>query len=303
MTTQCLALPGNEVLAGGLAAALDASSVELSVHEFPDGESRLAIEGSVSGADVVACCTLDRPDGKLARLLLAARGAREQGAASVGLVAPYLAYMRQDRSFHPGEIVSARHFARLLSESFDWIVTVDPHLHRIARLEEVFSIPAIAASAVDPVAKWIRSHVSAPVIVGPDEESEQWALGVADRIGCASVVLRKERRGDRSVELTLPTGCEALLRGASPVIVDDIASTGRTLAGAARLLVATGSRPPCCVVVHAILAAGAEEALGEAGIERLVTSDTVVHSTNGFTVIDQLAIAVRRCLGGRGVAR
>ena len=85
---------------------------------------------------------------------MASRGSRENGAVQVGLVAPYLPYMRQDKIFSPGEIVSARHFAALLSDHFDWLVTVDPHLHRIANPSDIFSIPAVAVHAATAIARW-----------------------------------------------------------------------------------------------------------------------------------------------------
>jgi hypothetical protein len=86
----------------------------------------------VKDRDIVLVCTLNDPDSKTLALLFAARNAKELGARSVGLVAPYLGYMRQDRRFREGEAITSAHFAALVSSSFDWLVTVDPHLHRRA---------------------------------------------------------------------------------------------------------------------------------------------------------------------------
>ena len=199
MRTVVLAMPGNEALARSLASALGAGMASVGVHEFPDGEAKLTLEGPLDGADVIACCTLDRPDGKLVRLALAARGARELGAARVGLVAPYLPYMRQDRAFHAGEVVSCRHVAWMLSGLFDWLVTADPHLHRVTSLGELFTIPAVAVSATSPLAEWIRASVDAPVIVGPDGESEQWARRVRSTICCTAGRDRWSRRSSKSL--------------------------------------------------------------------------------------------------------
>src|SRR3546814_2966154 len=80
-------------------------------------------------------------------LRFAARAAREFGARSVGLIAPYLGYMRQDTRFHPGEAVSTPLFAQFLEEAFDWLVTVDPHLHRVERLQSLYRIPTAHVSA------------------------------------------------------------------------------------------------------------------------------------------------------------
>ncbi|WP_164119514.1 ribose-phosphate pyrophosphokinase-like domain-containing protein, partial [Stenotrophomonas maltophilia] len=84
---------------------------------------------------------LAQPNEKILPLIFAAATARELGAARVGLVAPYLAYMRQDRRFNPGEAVTSRQMAHLVSGAFDWMVTVDPHLHRYSDLSEIYSIP------------------------------------------------------------------------------------------------------------------------------------------------------------------
>lgn len=179
MNAVILALPGNEGLAGKIGALQNLDVGSVYVHRFPDGEARVRIGRSVQGKAVVLAETLDHSDSKILPLLFAAATARDLGAASVGLVAPYLAYMRQDREFEPGEGVSARHFAQLLSRAFDWLVTVDPHLHRIASLRELYDIPARPAATAPLLAGWIAANVEFPVVIGPDVESAQWVRSVA----------------------------------------------------------------------------------------------------------------------------
>jgi ribose-phosphate pyrophosphokinase len=177
------AFPGNEVFAGQLGDALGAESLALEWRRFPDGESYVRFAGPCRGESVALVCTLNDPDTKALALLFAARTARELGAARVGLVAPYLAYMRQDRRFHEGEAITSAHFAALLSGAFDWLVTVDPHLHRRGSLAEIYRIPSKAVAAAPALAQWISAHVPQPLIVGPDAESEQWAAEVAAACG------------------------------------------------------------------------------------------------------------------------
>ena len=179
MTPAALAMPGNEALADALAAALALERVAATVRRFPDGESHVRVEGPLNSRDALIACSLDRPDDKLVPLMLLACAAREAGARSVGLVAPYLAYMRQDACFQPGETISARHVAAWLSQPFDWLVTVDPHLHRIHHLDEVYRVPSRVVPAAPAVAAWLRERVARPLLVGPDEESAQWAADVA----------------------------------------------------------------------------------------------------------------------------
>ena len=278
-------------LAGRLASALDADVGELSRRQFPDGESYLRFDTPVSGRDVILLCTLDRPDAKLAPLLFAAEAAKAQGGRSVGLAAPYLAYMRQDKQFHPGEAVTSKSFAGALSAAVDWLATIDPHLHRYPTLSALYGIPAIAGSAVGELGAWIGDNVDRPVIIGPDEESRQWVDRIASVAGAASVVLRKERSGDYDVAID-GEALDHLQRG-TPVIVDDIASSAQTLIETVRLLAAHGHRSPTCAVVHAIFAGDSYQRLTEAGVGRVASSNAVSHETNAVDISRPLAEAIR----------
>ena len=220
-----LSLPGNEDATRALAEHLGADVGAVEVHRFPDGESLVRVACEVVERDVALVCTLDRPDGKLLPLVFAAGAARDLGARRVGLIAPYLAYMRQDRRFRDGEAVTAWELARLLSGVFDWLATVDPHLHRILDLRDLYPIPCGVAHAAPAVAQWIAENVRAPLLVGPDEESAQWVHTVAGLAGAPSVVLAKTRSGDREVTVSVPD--VARWRDHTPVLVDDIISTAR----------------------------------------------------------------------------
>jgi len=132
-----VALPGTEALAAQLANGLEGELAAAEFHRFPDGERYIRFDTPPAGRSVVLVCTLDRPDEKFLTLAFAAGSARDLGASRIGLVAPYLAYMRQDKAFKPGEAVTSVHFARLLSQSVDWLVTIDPHLHRLSALDAV----------------------------------------------------------------------------------------------------------------------------------------------------------------------
>jgi ribose-phosphate pyrophosphokinase len=283
-------LPGNERLAGEVARALGVEVLLLQTRSFPDGETYVRIDDVRPGEEVVVVATLARPDEKLLPLAFVADAVRDLGAARVGLVAPYLAYLRQDARFLPGEAVTSRTFARLLSSSFDWLVTVDPHLHRYASLDEIYAIPSRVVAAAPHLAAWIGAHVRDPLVVGPDAESEQWAAEIARRAGAPHVVLVKRRRGDRDVEVDVPD--LSRFRGRTPVLVDDIVSTAHTMIEAVRGLRAAGFASPACAAVHAIFAAGALEELRAAGAGLVVTCDTIVHPTNAIGLAEDLAAAV-----------
>jgi ribose-phosphate pyrophosphokinase len=281
------AAPG---VADGLCSRLGCARGEVQRRQFPDGESYVRIMDPVAGEDVILLCTLDRPDGKLAPLLFTAAAARAQGARSVGLVAPYLAYMRQDKAFQPGEAVTSQSFAKLVSSHFDWLVTVDPHLHRYRSLAAIYSIPAIAATAAVAIGAWVSAHVRDPVIIGPDEESRQWAHAIAQSASARLVVLRKSRSGDSSVEID--DSALAHLAGGTPVIVDDIASTAATIIATMDLLKRHGRNSPVCAVVHPIFVGDAYQRLVDGGPAKVVSTDTIVHPSNAIHVCDVIADAV-----------
>ncbi|MCD9029031.1 ribose-phosphate pyrophosphokinase [Luteimonas sp. BDR2-5] len=289
-----LPLPGNEAFAARLAAACGGEAGRIETRRFPDGETYLRLQADPAGREVDLVCTLARPDPQFLALVFAADAARELGATRVNLVAPYLAYMRQDMRFHAGECISSLSFARLLSSTFDRLLTVDPHLHRHATLSALYTIPTATLQAAPLLADWIAANVDAPLVVGPDEESEQWAGAIAARIHAPHVVLRKTRLGDRSVDIELPD--LTAWRDRTPVLVDDIASSGRTLAVAARKLAAQGLRTPECVVVHALFADGAWDELAPL-FARIASTDAVPHPSNRIALAPLLADALVRGLG------
>lgn len=279
--TMLIALPGNEALAQSIATHAGWQVGRLEVRRFPDGESYLRLHSDVAGLRVALVCTLARPDEQILSLLFAARLVRDMGARSVHLVAPYLAYMRQDCRFHEGEAITSRQFAQLLSAEFDGMVTVDPHLHRYRHLDEIYAIAAVAVEAAPLLADWIDQNVANPIVLGPDSESEQWAGAIARCIGAPLAVFSKSRLGDRDVRISAPDLTR--WQGRNAVLVDDVISSATTLAVAAQVVIDQGFGPPTCVAVHGLFAPGAATLLSDLGC-RVVTTDTVPHPTNDISL-------------------
>ena len=295
MTPMLLAYPGEEALAVSLQRGLHAEPVAFEMRHFPDGETYLRIDSNVKGRQVVLVCTLREPDVKLLPLLFMADTLRELGARDVGLVAPYLAYMRQDKRFRTGEALTSASFARLICAGFDWLVTVDPHLHRRHSLAEIYTIPAAVVHAAPLLAEWIRANVTDPFIIGPDAESEQWVSAVATAVPCPHVVLEKVRHGDRAVTVSQIPGIRRWA-GHTPVLVDDIIASARTMIETVRQCRASVESGPICVGVHAVFASGAYEALRTAGAARVVTTNSISHDSNGIDLSAALLEPVRRLL-------
>lgn len=295
MNRVLLPFPPQQALTEAMAASLGARMGRLHWRRFPDGESLVAIDESIGNAHVAIVASLRQPDEMALALRFAAATAREFGAHSVGLVAPYLAYMRQDRRFHPGEAVSATLFAAFLEESFDWLVTADPHLHRNAALSRLFRIPTRRVATAPLVADWIRDNVVRAIVIGPDSESGQWVSDIASRAGVPYQVLNKIRRGDRDVEVSLPD-IDAT-RGRTPVLVDDIISSGQTAIETLGQLKSLGLPPAVCVAIHAVFAQGAYEQLLAAGAARVVSTDAITHASNAIPIAGLMADATAELLG------
>lgn len=296
MNRVLLPFPSQRALAEAMAAPLDARIGRLDWRRFPDGESLVAIDENLGDANVAVVASLHHPDEMALALRFVAATAREFGARSVGLIAPYLAYMRQDKRFHGGEAISAPLFAKFLEDSFDWLVTADPHLHRNPELASLYRIPARRVATAPLVADWIRDNIPNAIVIGPDSESDQWVSDIARRAGVPYQVLSKIRRGDRDVEVSLPDIDAA--RGRTPVIVDDIVSSGRTAIETLGHLKRLGLPSAVFVAIHAVFAEDAYEQLLAAGAARVVSTDSISHPSNTISITALLAQAIADLFNG-----
>jgi ribose-phosphate pyrophosphokinase len=259
-------------------------------HRFPDGELKLRLPDALPER-VVLLRTLDHPNEKLVELLLAARTARGLGARHLTLVAPYLAYMRQDIAFHPGEAISQRIVGRFLAGLFDAVITVDPHLHRVATLAEaVPAAQAIVLSGAPLLADLIALRRPGALLIGPDGESAQWIAQAAARHGIEHAVCAKVRHGDHAVEIELPP---VTVAGRAVVLLDDMASTGHTVAQAARLLRAAGAATVDVAVTHALFSDVALQMMRKAGVGEVWSTDCIAHPTNVVSVAPLIAQALQ----------
>ncbi len=290
--TVVIAIPGSEQQAMKLAARLGVDQIAAEVRRFPDGELYVRLDRELAGHDAILVGSLyPDPAERFLTVAFLAATARDHGARKVGLVAPYLAFMRQDVQFKPGEGVTSRYFARLVSASVDWMVTVDPHLHRHASLDGLYTIPTGIARSAPAIASWIATEVARPYLIGPDAESAQWVSAVAERCGAPFVILEKTRRGDRDVSIS--GALDAAWQDHTPVVIDDIVSTGKTMIEATRQLRAAGSEAPMCVAIHAVFADTVLDELVSAGAAGIVTCNTISHASNRICVAEHIADAAK----------
>lgn len=291
-----LAFPAYRVPADRLAAETGYEVSPVAIHSFPDEESLVCLPPELP-EHVIFFCSLDHPNRKLVELGFAAATARKLGAIHLTLVAPYLCYMRQDKAFQVGQAISQRIIGNWLGDWFDTIITVDAHLHRIQSLNDVIGpAKAFNLSAAQLWVDLLRQRNDQPILMGPDQESRQWVKKIAEATGLDYAVAHKQRLGDRTVQIELP---EMSVSDRTVILVDDVVSSGHTLAVIAGLLKKAGAADIECLVTHALSINSAEQLLNNSGIKQIISSDSIPHSSNGAYLAPILAETLIRDIVGR----
>ena len=281
----------NQSLSQSLIKSLDLEQGNLDLYKFPDGELYVKIKSVVTNRKIVIIDSLNQPNKKILALIFLIATLRDLGAMSVGMVSPYLAYMRQDSRFSPGEGITANYFAKLLSDNLDWLVTVNPHLHRHKNLNEIYSIPTTVVQATDSIVSWIISNIKDPLLIGPDEESQQWISLIAKALNAPYIVLNKIRQGPKDVEIRVPDLSK--YKKLTPVLVDDIISTAQTMIEAVRVLVESKMKAPVCIGVHAIFAGNSYIELQNSGAKLIITCDSIPHPSNGISLNNAIVMTLK----------
>jgi ribose-phosphate pyrophosphokinase len=270
----------NPALAETVAAALGGVLVGCEVERFPDGELRPVVD-AVRGGDVYVLQPTAPPVGEhLVELLLLVDACRRAGASRVTAVVPYFGYARQDRRGRPGEAVGARVACDAIAAAgADRMVVVDPHT---AALEAMCSIPLEALTAVPVLADHLAAAAAGgAVLVAPDLGAVKLAERYASILNLPVSVVRKTRLTGTAVRAEELVGD---VEGLRAIVVDDMISTGGTIAAAARVLSTRGARPGLVVVAtHGLFVGSAAERLQRLGVDRLLVTDTVL-PTAGPTV-------------------
>ena len=271
-----------------LAALCNASAQLIERHVFPDGELKLRLPSHLPER-VAIFHSLHHPNQKLIELLLAAPTAKKLGTRHLTLIAPYLAYMRQDIAFLPGEAVSQRIIGGLLASLFDALITVDPHLHRVSSLAEAVPVKsALLLSAASLMGDFVAKQRANPILMGPDEESLQWVAQAAVQHHLDYAVAKKVRTGDQEVEVILPL---MRVQGRPVILLDDIASSGHTLARTTELLLEAGAQSVDVIVTHALFMGSALELVKRAGVSEVWSTDCIDHPSNAISMLPAMAQA------------
>jgi len=283
-----------QVLVIKVGRLLKASVLLPEIKRFPDGEKYVRITGNVNGKTVAVIQSFyHQPDEFLIEYFLMVDTLKDLGAKRVLGVVPYFAYARQDERFKPGEAVSFKIVTKLIEEvGTDEIYTVDTHLHRVEQLSEIFRIPAHNLTAVPLLAQYIKKNfeLTNPIVIGPDEEAEQWAKVAAKELEAEYDVLEKERLGPSEVRIKTR---ELDVKNRDIVIVDDIISTGGTMVEAIKMLKEHGAKNIIAACTHPILVQNALTKIYQAGALAVIGTDTVPSSISFVSVAPVMAEALR----------
>jgi ribose-phosphate pyrophosphokinase len=277
-------------IARNIAKALREEYSEVKFRKFPDGELYVKLQKDVKGKNVFLVQSFygDISD-CIMEVLFAANTAKKLGAKKVTLIAPHFPYHRQDKSFHFGESVSIHSMGRLMDQTVDEIVIMDPHLHRIDSLSKIFKIKAIKVTANDTIAQYIKKNIKSAAIIGPDWESFKWAEYIGKKIGCEYHILHKKRWSSHKVKIYFRKGVE--LTGKKVVIIDDIISSGHTILETIKALKGIGIKDITVICVHGIFAEGSLKVLQKTGA-KILSCSTIPSAASKIDVSKALADAV-----------
>lgn len=251
-----------------LAEILNATLVPHESKVFPDGEVYVRVPSSDLRDEHVVVVNSTHPATSLLELLFLIDSAHSQGAREVTVVVPYYAYSRQDQVFKEGEVVSARAVAELIELKADRVITVDPHKEHILGF---FGIEAHGVSAVPQLAQHL-AHAGVDTVLAPDKGALGRAELAAKQLGADFDHLEKTRLSGTEVVMKAK---RLDVAGKTVAIVDDIISTGGTIAMAASELKRQGARSVIAACTHGLFLSNAVERLKAAGCDAVVATDSL----------------------------
>jgi len=277
-----------KTVAGNLATLFHQPLLQATYKRFPDDEFYVRILDSIKGEDVLLVQTA-YPDPKIVELLIMQDAVHDAGAKKIMVVLPYFGYSRQDKKFEEGEAVSARAIAQHISMHADCVITVDPHKEHILKF---FTIPAYSCSAVSTIAHFLKEK-NIDFILAPDKGAKDRAKEAAALINCDYDYLEKTRIDGTTVKIT-PKQLDA--RGRHVAIIDDIISTGGTMANSIKELKKQGAKSVSVACTHGLFVGGAKEKLLSAGCDDIISTDTIENEFSKVSAAQCIAETLEKIL-------
>jgi len=257
----------SKTVAEDLSKEINATLAKVISKRFPDDELYVRIMDDISNEDVIIVQTA-YPDPNIIELFLLQNAVQEAGADNITIVVPYMGYGRQDKKFENGEPISAKAIANLISQNADRIITVDPHKEHILNF---FSTSAFSCSAVPELAKYLKEK-EVNMILAPDKGAFDRAKQASKIIDCDFDYMEKTRIDGTTVEIK-PKNLDA--RGKKVAIIDDIISTGGTMAQSIKELKKQGAKQVLVACTHGLFAGDAIKKLVSAGCNDIISTDTI----------------------------
>lgn len=275
MKTLIATFPETKELAKKVASSLRAAYTEIIVKDFPDEESYIKFKTSPKGKRVVIFNSFARDQNdRLIESILAAGVCKDYKAKSVILAAPYFPYLRQDTRFAKFESASIKYIPKL-TKIFNKILVVDPHLQRIKKLKQIGK-NFKRLTATKQIAEYISKNFKDDfTIVGPDEESKQWAQTVASHLRKKAIILKKERKSWFRVKV------QDKDLGKKVIIIDDIIGTGNTILKTIKVARKHKASQIAVIGIHGVLVKNADKKISRKA--KLITTNTI---PNKFAKID-----------------
>jgi ribose-phosphate pyrophosphokinase len=268
-------------VATNLAHCLRQPLLRATYMRFPDDEFYVRLHDNIAGQDVVIVQTA-YPDPKIVELLLIQDAIHDAGVKKITVVLPYFGYSRQDKKFKDGEAISARAIAQHISLRADCVITVDPHKEHILKF---FTVPAYSCSAISTIAHYLKEK-NIDFVLAPDKGAEDRARKTAALINCEYDYLEKTRIDGSTVKIT-PKKLDAL--GKHVAIIDDIISTGSTMAQSIKELKKQGAASVSVACTHGLFVGGAKEKLLSANCDEIISTDTIETEFSKVSTADCIA--------------
>jgi ribose-phosphate pyrophosphokinase len=284
--------PASPMLAGRVANAMKTSVMQLEHKVFPDGETYIRFPEPVIGEQVAVIQSCYPPQNKnLVDLLFILDAARDMGAKELAAIVPYFAYARQDDAYRSGEAISARTSARLIEAAgASHFLTVDVPSNKALRF---FGIHSENLTCMNLIGAYLKTHtLENPYVLAPDDG----AIALAQTV---SAVLKSEyawfeKSRDKVTGAVSTSGKDVNLKGRDAIIVDDVISTGRTIANAAQIAKKQGAKRVIAACAHLLLTGNAEQTLKAAGVDENLGTDSIEIRPQPVSIAPVLAEALRK---------
>ncbi len=245
-------------------------------YRFPDGEFYVKILDKIKGEDVILIQTT-YPDPKIVELLIIKDALIEAGAKRIALVIPYFGYSRQDKKFGDGEPISARAMAKHTSTDTEIVLTVDPHKEHILNF---FTTNACSCNATTDIANYLKNK-DVDFVLAPDKGAKDRVEKTSKIIGCEYDYMEKTRIDGETIKIK-PKNLDA--KNKKVAIIDDIISTGGTMAKSIEQLKNQGAKQVLVACTHGLFACNSIEKLKKAGCDEIISTNTIENKFNKVDV-------------------